>query len=218
MGSSNCVSFCLQFLQKRIWTDLIVGLTKLQTVITYSVQYSVCLLCVYIMFILYTYTHTRSYTHSGSLTGSLHSHCFVGFRSRSAQKVSLLVPKRSTKCCSAARAQRLEGWKAKLYMAHHGTSETVQHLPSKVQDQAKSGWIRLNFTKSNKSCEDFQLFQPDLDKWNAKLKVATWPCQVGHIGITTSLSSSAAFNLRHTSSSAKDGPVALSPWEFQVMF
>lgn len=114
-------------------------------------------------------------------------------------------------CCSAARAQRLEGWKAKLYMAP---------LKRSIFQSSGSGWVRLNqvVAKSNTWSEDFQLFQPNLDKWNAKLKVATWPCQVGHIGITTSISSSAAFNLRHTSSSAKDGPVALSPWESQVMF
>lgn len=125
---------------------------------------------------------------------------------------SLLVPKRSTLLlrCTGAKVGRLEGWKAKLYMT-----------PLKRSIFRPKFRIRLSqvVERSNKSwSEDFQLFQPDLEEWNAKLKVATWPCQVGHIGITTRISSSAALNLRHTSSSAKDGPAALSSWESQVMF
>ena len=81
-----------------------------------SIQYYVCLLCVYVK---NTYT-ARSYKYSGGShrTSPLSKSAALLAFAPGLHRRSLLVPKRSTLLlrCTGAKVGRLEGWKAKLYM------------------------------------------------------------------------------------------------------
>ena len=87
---------------------------------------------VHYLFMLYIHTRHDHTCIPEGLTGR----CFVGVRSRSAQK----VPPGPKAKHFAAPLHGRKGWKVGRLEgeAVHDTSETV-HLPSKVQDQAESG-------------------------------------------------------------------------------
>ena len=170
---------------------------------------------VYYLFMFISYIHGTIiyvFRRVSQDISALKVRCFVGVRSRSAQK----VPPGPKAKHFAAPLHGRKGWKVGR-LEGEAVTWHLWNGPSSVQSSG-SGWVRLLKDRTSLEVKTSSFFSLILRNGMQNWKLATWPCQVGHIGITTRISSSAALNLRHTSSSAKDGPAALSSWESQVMF